>query len=104
MIIADAEYQPALLGVEQIAQGFHAFDAQNGVNNEWQNEQAEIIAEQEAEGRDEEEKFLSFDLLEVGDEGPVRFSDPEDRSLIESKMKDDLSRGLFRLRRGKNNV
>ena len=71
-----------------------------------QNELPEIIAEQEpvAEERGEEEEFWMFDMLEVGDEGPVRFSDPEDRSLIESKMKEDLSRGLFKLRPGKSNV
>ena len=75
------------------------------LGNQGQNELPEIIAEQEpeAEGRGEEEEFWMFDMLEVGDEGPVRFSDPEDRSLIESKMKEDLSRGLFKLRPGKSN-
>ena len=64
------------------------------MNNEQpHNEQA--AAEQEQEGEGGEEEFLGFDLLEVGDEGPVRFSDPDDRSSIEVKTKESVSRGLF---------
>ena len=62
------------------------------------NEQA--AAEQEYEDRGEDEEFLRFDLLEVGNEGPVRFSDPDDRFSIKLKTKESVSRGLFA--QGKN--
>ena len=71
------------------------------MNNEQQlNEQA--AAEQKYKDRGEDEEFLRFDLLEVGDEGPVRFSDPDDRSSIEVKMAESVSRGLFG--QGKNRL
>ena len=77
-----------------IAQEVQVAAPQIVVNNEHlRNEQA--AAEQEREGEDGEEEFLGFDLLEVGDEGPVRFSDSDDRSSIEVKMAESVSRGLF---------
>ena len=84
-----------------IAQEVQVAAPQIVVNNEHlRNEQA--AAEQEREGEDGEEEFLGFDLLEVGDEGPVRFSDPDDRSSIEVKMAESVSRGLFG--QGKNRL
>ena len=44
-----------------------------------------VVAEQQEEGSDDEQ-FLAFDLLEVSDEGAVRFSDPEHRSPLEQKI------------------
>ena len=42
-----------------------------------------VVIEQQQEVSDEDESFLAFDLLEVANEGAVRFSDPEHRSPLE---------------------
>ena len=42
--------------------------------------------EEQREEVSDDEQFLAFDLLEVSNEGAVRFSDPEHRSPLEQKI------------------
>ena len=60
----------------------------------------EVIEEEEEEEQEEEAKSSSegsdmdMEMLEVGEEGPVRFQDPTDRSPIERIIQRPVTRGL----------
>ena len=67
----------------------------SGEESDRQNEPEEALIE-EIQG--EEDEVSDEDYPEVGEEGPVRFSDPTDRSPIEKKIQIPLTRCLMQKR------